>query len=222
MDKTNRGRKLIARQRSASSPGQTAPRDTRTRWGMGTCTFPSAATPNPNCSPGTAAVCGASAPCTCARAREGAAHDLNVPRVPHALRREICVPVDTTCLGPDKRHLIDTEKGADKRPSGAGELCTILGAGTTRKGGGSRQAGGSRVAFKDTSGFHIKKKLINTLRIFQFDGCAERGCFHLARGICNTVLSGARDRGSAQCQVKHTPRDNCRAPSSAQSIPELP
>lgn len=100
------------------------------------------------------------------------------------------MPVDTTCLGPDKRHLIDTEKGADKRPSGAGELCTILGAGTTRKDGGSRQAGGSRVAFKDTSGFHIKKKLINTLRIFQLDGCAERGCCHLARGICNT--EGAR------------------------------
>lgn len=63
---------------------------------------------------------------------------------PHALRGDICVRVDTTCLGPDKRHLIDTEKGADKRPSGAGELCTILGAGTTRKGGGSGRAGGEQ------------------------------------------------------------------------------
>lgn len=86
------------------------------------------------------------------------AHDLNVRRVPHALRGDICVRVDTTCLGPDKSPLIDTEKGADKRPSGAGERCTMPGTGTTRKGGGSREAGGSGVAFKDTSAFHIYKK----------------------------------------------------------------
>ena len=50
--------------------------------------------------------------------------DLNVRRIP---RTDICVHVDTTCLGPDKSHLIDTEKGADKRPSGAGERRTMLG-----------------------------------------------------------------------------------------------
>lgn len=164
MQKSNRGGKLIVRERSTSSPqlhsaGQTAPKDTRTRWGRGTCTIPTPDTLNLDSNPsaGAAAVYGVSAPCACARAREGAAHDLNVRRVPHALRGDICVRVDTTCLGPDKRHLIDTEKGADKRPSGAGEPCTMLGAGTTRKGGGSRQPGGSRVAFKDTSTFHIKK-----------------------------------------------------------------
>lgn len=94
-------------------------------------------------------------PHVCVCAREGAAHDLNVRRIPHTLHGDICVRVDTTCLGPDKSHLIDTEKGADKRPSRAGERCTMLVAGTTCKGGGSREAGGSRVAFKDTSAIHI-------------------------------------------------------------------
>lgn len=86
-------------------------------------------------------------PRVCVPAREGAAHDLNVRRVPHALRGDICVRVDTTCLGPDKSHLIDTEKGADKRPSGAGERCTMLVAGTTRKGGGIEGGRGERGGF---------------------------------------------------------------------------
>lgn len=128
MDKRNRGEKLVVRERSTSSlqlhsAGQTVPEDTWTRWGIGACTFPTPATLNLNSNPSTRAAAGygVSAPCACARAREGAAHDLNVLCVPHALHGDICVRVDTTCLGPDKRHLIDIEKGADKRPSGAGE-----------------------------------------------------------------------------------------------------
>lgn len=99
--------------------------------------------------------------CVCAGAREGAAHDRNVRRVPHALRGDICVRVDTTCLGPDKSQLIDTEKGADKRPSGAGERCTMLVAGTTRKGGGmeGRQGGaGWLLRTPPPSTFRGKKK----------------------------------------------------------------
>lgn len=164
------------------------------------------------------------------------AHDLNVRRVPHALRGDICVRVDTTCLGPDKSHLIDTEKGADKRPSGAGERCTMPGTGTTRKGGGSREAGGSGVAFKDTSSFHIyKKKKEKTQNKYTKDPSALLLCKAEAfapsqRNFFNEhphpqrwqwqfccPYRGRSRRGDPLCQVGHVSRDNWKPPPFAQS-----
>lgn len=116
------------------------------------------------------------------------------PRCPRAARA-VCVRVDTTCLGPDKRRLIDTEKGADKRPSGAGERRTMPAAGTTREGGGTG-AGGAGWLLRTPPNSALEKKENYPLRSSSRLLCGNGGvCAEPARFLASSAAAAAARRG---------------------------